>query len=311
MPTPFPGMDPYLEQRGLWEEVHAGLIVGIQQFLNPLVRPRYRVAIKRRTYLAVLAPDVFVGKPDVLVVSPQGERFGSKLVGAAASGAPPLVGELPMPEEVVERYLEVRDPFTGEVITVIELLSPTNKLTREGREQYERKRLKILGTATHLVEVDLLRAGDPFPVYLPDDEHRSNYRIIVSRAQHRPRADVYLFGLRDPIPDIPIPLRPREAEPLLPLNQILHDLYDRASFDLAVDYRQSPLPPLSSDDAEWVRQLLQQQRTTTGDNGPLAGRDSAPARRALRPARHGAFGPGWRANATLSTASLTVVFYSR
>ena len=250
-------MDPYLEHSGLWEEVHAGLIVGIQQALNPLVRPRYRVAIKRRTYLALLAPDAFVGKPDVLVVSPPEPPADARLV-ATASGAMPLVAELPIPDEVIERYLEIRDVVTGDVIAVIEVLSPTNKSTRDGREQYERKRLKVLGSATHLVEIDLLRAGQPFPFRLPDNDVQSDYRIIVSRAQYRPRADVYPFTVRDSIPDVPIPLRPGEREPILRLNRVLHELYDRAGYDLAVDYAQPPHPPLAQADTQWMAQLLQE-----------------------------------------------------
>src|SRR5215510_3885190 len=109
MPTPFPGMDPYLERRGLWEEAHAGLIVGIQHFLTPLLRPRYRVAIERRTYLALLPPsEQETGKPDVLVMAPRKEVSPASAVGATSTTVAPLVGELPLPEEVVERFLEVR-----------------------------------------------------------------------------------------------------------------------------------------------------------------------------------------------------------
>ena len=260
MPTPFPGMDPYLEHPGLWEDVHTRLIVAIADELGPKVRPHYRVAVERRTYLAVLAPDEYelVGKPDVLVASPPGTT--SPGAAARVAGAAPYVGELPMPEEVVERYLEVRDVVTGEVITAIEILSPTNKLTREGRRQYERKRLTVLGSATHLIEIDLLRSGEPFPIRVQNGGGQAVYRIVVSRAQQRPRADVYLFGLRDPIPDTPVPLRPGEAEPVLALNRALHDLYDRAGYDQVVDYRQPANPPLRAEDAAWVAQLILQRK---------------------------------------------------
>ncbi len=251
MPTPFPGMDPYLERRGLWEEVHASLIVEIQQFLTPLVRPRYRVAIERRTYLTLSASETFAGKPDVLLVSPDVQPISGRQVAPVVGS--PLVGELPMPEEITERYLEVRDLITGDVVTVIELLSPTNKLTHEGRTLYQRKRANVFASITNLVEIDLLRAGEPFPVRV---QGQGNYRIIVSRAPQRPRADVYLFSLREAIPTIPIPLRPGEVEPLLPLNQILHDLYDRAGYDLAVDYQQPPDPPLSTQDMTWLAEHL-------------------------------------------------------
>jgi hypothetical protein len=255
MSTPFPGMDPYLERRGLWEEVHTGLIAEIQQFLAPLVRPRYRMAVERRTYLAVLSPDALVGKPDVLVVAPD-----RKPVQAPAARPPvavaPQVAELPMAEEVIERYLEIREVATGDVITVIEILSHSNKASPQGRAQYERKRLAVLASLTNLVEIDLLRAGDPMPMRVLGHGNPGDYRLVVSRAWHRPRADVYLFGVRDPIPDIPIPLRPDEDEPVLALNRIVHDLYDRAGYDLAVDYRQPPVPPLAAEDAAWAAQRV-------------------------------------------------------
>ena len=257
MPTPFPGMDPYLERPGLWEEVHAGLIVEIQQFLNPLISPRYRVAIEQRTYLSLSAPDALVGKPDALVVSSPGQSLNTAPV-ATTVGVMPRVAELPMPEKVVERYLKIRSVETNDVITVIEILSPTNKSSYEGRKQYERKRLDVLSSFTSLVEIDLLRDGEPFPFRLPGDDTSSDYRIVISRARHRPRADVYLFSVRDPIPDVPIPLRPDEAEPALRLNQVLHELYDRARYDLAVNYQQPPNPPLTGQDTWWVAQLLRE-----------------------------------------------------
>jgi hypothetical protein len=231
-------MDPYLEHPGLWEDVHTRLIVAIADDLGPQVRPHYRVAVERRTYLAVLTPDEYelVGKPDVLIASQPDSRSQTPAVTMTSTGVMPLVGELPMPDEVVEHYLEVRDVITGEVITTIELLSPTNKLSREGRNQYERKRLKVLDSATHLIEIDLLRAGEPFPVRFPNVPQQTMYRIVVSRSQDRPRADVYLFDLRTPLPTIPVPLRPNQPEPSLLLNQLLHDLYDRAGYDQVINY---------------------------------------------------------------------------
>jgi hypothetical protein len=249
-------MDPYLERRGLWEEVHTGLMAEIQQFLAPLVRPRYRVAVERRVYLAVLSPDDLVGKPDVLVVSTAREPVPTA-VGHSSAAIEPQVAELPMAEEVIERYLEIREVTTGDVITVLEILSHSNKSTRQGREQYERKRLTVLASLTHLVEIDLLRAGDPMPMRLASLDNLGAYRLIVSRSRRRPQADVYLFGVRHAIPDVPIPLRPGEDEPVLTLNQILHDLYDRVGYDLAIDYRRPPVPPLRGEDVQWAAQLLQ------------------------------------------------------
>lgn len=256
MPTRFPGMDPWLERRGIWEQVHTGLIVSVQRFLTPLLRPRYHVGIEERTYLAILPPeDQSTGVPDVLVVGPRTEwgRDPSTAFKNKLARVEPMVAELPVPEEVKERYLEIRRVPDQQVVTVIEILSPSNKLPGEGREQYERKRFKVLGSQTNLVEVDLVRVGQPLPMKAPA---ASDYRLVVSRAAQRPRADVYLFGVRDPIPAFPVPLRPGEPEPELPLNQLLHEVYDLGGYDLVIDYRISPQPPLPEADAVWAAALL-------------------------------------------------------
>lgn len=272
MPTPFPGMDPYLERRGLWEEIHTDLISRTRQFLIPLLRPKYRVAIEQRTYLSLVAPKgQLIGKPDVMITARRQPAMkpslGPVAVVAAAPSVermlpdPPLSGELPMAEEIVERHLEIRDTATQEVITAIEILSPTNKESQDGRQQYEQKRLKVLASATSLVEIDLLRAGKPFAMKVvgQTEEKAPDYRIAISRSWQRPHADLYLFSVRQPIPSFLIPLRPGEQEPVLPLNKILHDLYDQGGYDLAIEYDQPADPPLSVEDAEWAAQLLREQ----------------------------------------------------
>ncbi len=256
MKSPFPGMDPYLEQPGLWEEVHGDLIGGIRRFLTPMLRPRYRVAVEQRTYLTVLPPtERAVGKPDVLVVSPKDDSPGGIATVATPVAFEPTIGQLPMPEEVVERFLEIRNVATQEVITVIEILSPANKRPGEGRRQYESKRLKVLGSLTNLVEIDLLRGGEPMAMTV---DKENDYRIVISRSEQRPQADIYLFSVRRPIPDFPIPLQPGEPEPTLKLNQILHELYDRSGYDLAIDYYQDPpAPKISTADLAWIKQVIQ------------------------------------------------------
>ena len=260
MSTPFPGMVPYLERRGLWEGVHTRLLVALADAIAPQVRPRYRVDVEQRTYLAVMTPDELIGKPDVLVLATREPRVTYHT--ARPPGPVPVeITELPMPEEVVERYLEIRDMGSGDVVTVIELLSHSNKASREGRPQYERKRLAVLASLTHLIEIDLLRAGDPMPMCVTGNGSRTDYRILVSRSHRRPLADAYRFSVRDAIPNIPVPLRNGEPEPILMVNQLLHELYDRAGYDLAVDYSQSLIPPLAADDADWAASLLAQLST--------------------------------------------------
>jgi hypothetical protein len=168
----------------------------------------------------------------------------------------PVIVELPIPEPVRETYLEVRLVQTHAVITVLEFLSPANKRPGEGRQHYERKRMQILATSTHLVEIDLLRGGEPMVMYTREPHMASHYRILISRAEHRPRAALLPFNGRAPIPGFRLPLQPDDDEPLVDLNRLLHMLYDRAGYDLRIDYRATATPPLAGEDAMWVGALL-------------------------------------------------------
>jgi hypothetical protein len=152
---------------------------------------------------------------------------------------------------------EVREVGTGEVVTAIEVISPKNKRLGEGRNAYESKRQQVLGSSTHLIEIDLLRGGQPMPIL--DKGIQATYRILVSRSDRRPKAELYPFGLQDPIPPFQLPLRRKDTESLVDLQALLHGVYDRAGFDLVIDYTREPVPPLGESDAVWVNALLQQQ----------------------------------------------------
>lgn len=244
-------MDPYLEHPSLWPDVHNRLLAAIADDLAPRVAPAYYVALERRTYL--LKPDdlVLVGRADIAVVHAQAAL--ALQASVASSGV--LQVDVPMSDEVSENYLEVREVKTGALITIVELLSPANKLNKQGREEYERKRGSVFRSWTSLVEIDLLRAGQPMAVIGPPVD--THYRILVSRGQERPHASLVAFSVRQPIPAFALPLLPGEEEPQVELNRIFHDLYRRARFDLRLDYSQPPVPPLHADDAVWARTLLQ------------------------------------------------------
>ena len=166
----------------------------------------------------------------------------------------PVRVTVPQIEECTERYLEIREVKTGRVVTAIELLSPTNKRGGEGRQKYLTKRQKVLNSTTHLVEIDLLRSGDLMPMTATIS---SDYRILVSRVNLRPEAELYPFNLREPIPAFSLPLLPQEREPIINLSDILDRTYSEAALDLAIDYSQSPIPPLKDSDREWVRSLME------------------------------------------------------
>lgn len=142
------------------------------------------------------------------------------------------------------------------MITLIELLSRANKVHPQGRRQYLEKRTQLLQSQTNLVEIDLLRAGEPMPAVGPSAP--GDYRILISRGWQRPRAYLYSFVLAAPIPDFPVPLQLGEEEPIMPLNDILHALYTRARYDLGIDYDRAPTPPLRSDQSAWAQAVRKQ-----------------------------------------------------
>ncbi|MEA5567172.1 DUF4058 family protein [Anabaena sp. UHCC 0399] len=258
MPSPFPGMNPYLENPELWPEVHSRLIIAIADAVAPQLRPKYRVAVEKRVYQMTDENAVLVGIPDVVMGRSltNSEKEQSPLA-VASPPAKPMTVSVPIPEEVREAYLEVREVGTGEVVTVIEVLSPKNKRSGEGRKAYETKRQQILGSSTHLVEIDLLRGGEPMPIL--GMQIQSHYRILVSRSPSRPKAELYPFGLQEQIPTFLLPLRRGDVEPIIDLKVLIDGVYDRAGFDLAIDYTQKPVPPLQENDAAWANTLLQQQ----------------------------------------------------
>lgn len=251
MPSPFPGMNPYLENPELWSAVHNRLIVAIANDLVDHLSENYRVEIEKRTYFSS-DDSVLVGISDVAVLTGKTAESTSSVATVSLPIQPEQV-TVPIAEEVNERYLEIREVATGTVVTVIELLSPKNKRPGEGRLAYERKRNRVLKRATHLVEIDLLRGGKAFPIR---SENLGDYRILICRGERRPTGELYAFGLRQPIPPVPIPLMMGEGEPILDLQPLLERVYEKGRYYLAIDYKKPPQPPLSEEDTRWVETLL-------------------------------------------------------
>jgi hypothetical protein len=243
MPSLLPGMNPFLELPELWSEFHSRMIVAIADALDESLSRDYRVAVEKRVYLDRGDETVLIGIPDVAVMAaPSGLDRSTAVLDA------PMTVEVPLAEEVQERFLEIREVGMGRVVTVIELLSPKNKQSKVGRETYLQKRDRIMMSQTHLVEIDWLRGGKALPMVGAVD---SDYRMLVSVSDRRPQAQLYAFNLRQQIPAIALPLV-GEAQVMLDSQPLLHRVYDKARFELAIDY-QSPLSPkLSAEDAMWI-----------------------------------------------------------
>ncbi|NUM45264.1 MAG: DUF4058 family protein [Anaerolineales bacterium] len=268
MRCPFPGIDPWLEQPGVWKNLHTSLITGLRDHLTTLLAPRYFVDIEQRTYITSVWPEEIV-EPDVHIVREPPATYAvlemdtppkpQVLTGDILQGGIPVWVTLPE-VEVVERFLEVRKPKSGEVITVIEILSPTNKRTGIGRTQYEAKRQQILQSQTHLLEIDLLREGKPMFFAGPPQSYQSAYRILVSRAPARPRGELFAFGIREKIPAFSLPLLPGDVEPAIELTPLFHGIYERARYDLVMDYTAAPTPPLSPEEMAWAVEWLEKAK---------------------------------------------------
>ncbi len=250
-PSPFPGMNPYFEQSALWQDFHTEFHTALRRHLAPQVAPRYIVQLEEQVYIHDLPPEPRrpVGRADLSVTRPQPAPAGEPAAGVLEAPA-----EVRLPDLDVERvpFLEVRDRQGRELVTVIELLSPSNKRPGEDREQYLAKRRGLLRGPAHLVEIDLLRGGPPMP---SEGRPGCDYSALVSRAERRPGAAFWPVRLRDRLPVIPVPLRAPEGDARVDLQEVLHRAYDGPGYEHFI-YAGSPDPPLPGPDAAWARPFV-------------------------------------------------------
>ena len=260
MASPFPGMDPYLEQAAFWSPFHNRLMVAIANRLSPQLRPQYYIEVETRAYMDTLDSELLIGIPDAVVLSDSkdtktSDEFIESQAGSVAVRTTPQTVTLPVPIEVRERYLEVREVANDRVITAIELLSPTNKKKGKGRDTYEAKRAAILGSASHFIEIDLLRSQSPFAIFGASDI--GDYYVLVSRTQERPKAQLYPFTIRETLPEFLLPLKELDEAIAVDLQSIFQEVVEQASYDLRIDYtREVPPPSLSLEDKAWADNLL-------------------------------------------------------
>ena len=259
MPSPFPGMNPYLEDSAYWSSIHHWLITEIARLLNQQLAPKYVVAVEVRIYETSGEKSTLIGIPDNVIAKSSLTfiQTPESNIAIALPSIQPLTIELSLTETIKQGYLEVRRVGTGEVITAIEILSPINKNSGEGRSKYEKKRQHILNSYTNFVEIDLLRKGNSMITL--EQNIKYDYCILVSTSVQRPQAALYAFNLQDGIPVFPVPLSPEDPEILLDLQSILHQVYEQGRYDLIIDYQQKIIPGLSKTEAIWVENVLKQQ----------------------------------------------------
>ncbi len=269
MPSPFPGMDPYLEAPALWPGVHQRLITYIADALQPELRPRYHARIGERLYVVQTAHTLY---PDVtLVERPVRETLviDRPQMDFVAQDEPDERDE-PVrvavePTEVREPYVEIVHTDGGEVVTVIEVLSPANKAPGEGHQLYRRKQQEVLGSDAHLVEIDLLSEGLP-TVTVPEvlragiEPHR--YLVCVNRASNRFEFELYPVPLPRRLPRVGVPLLQPDDDVVLNLPAIFDVCYDNGGYADFVDYGRPPLVPLTDEEAAWMDQLFEEETDT-------------------------------------------------
>ncbi len=249
-------MDPYLEDPAHWPDVHTRLISGIGDYLGPLIRPKYVARLEERTYfpdpddpaLTLFIPDVRLEHTG---------RRASKPAGWAATIAAPIETVTMLDSEFREGRVEIVEVASRQVVTVVEVISPGNKVIGSaGRRSFVAKRLEILNSPVHWVEIDLLRGNTSLDPLVLNRLRPHEYYVHAPKAKERPRGSVWLIDLEESLPTVGIPLRSPDADAPLDLQTVLATAYERAGYDLTIDYRRPAIPPLSRAQAKWARTLL-------------------------------------------------------
>lgn len=256
MPSPFPGMDPYIEQSRVWVDFHARLADEISANLNAQIRPAYFARLTPYTTYEVveISRSRLQGiRPDVGVLQrPPALPFA----GATLVLDPPVESVVSMEASLEILSVEIYRASEESLVTAIEILSPVNKQPgHEAYRDYRRKRRELLRSDVHFIEIDLLRGGERSPLDRPVPT--APYYVSLSRANRRPFISVWPIPLSGRLPTIPVPLAAGDPDAILNLSQIVASVYERGGYDAQIDYRQ-PVPPpaLTDEEAAWVDKLL-------------------------------------------------------
>lgn len=264
MPSPFPGMDPFLEHPEIWSGFHANLAVALMRQLNRQLSSRYYADVEVQStphdieleIANPVRPDVSIFEP--LDVAPEAEL--ATTVGLAASPAP-IVRSAPLTIKL--RAVRIYRTEGNQLVTSIEILSPYNKRPgSDGIMQYRLKRARLLASHVHLVELDLLRGGERPGLEFVEEPIDTDYILLVNRFRLLERlSEIWPVALNETLPPLPIPLLPPDPDLTLDLQAAVAEVYDDSRYDLRLAY-QPPIPPPSLRPAVqvWVENLLAGRR---------------------------------------------------
>lgn len=258
MPSPFPGMDPYIESPAQWSDFHHEFISALRGSLRERLPQGYHAKIEE--FVLRLEPEADPprrkAEPDVVIGHHPGFGAGRSGTGSAAvaepESEPVTIPNIIALDPHTEGYIELYHLPEHELVAVIELLSPANK-SGSGRGQYIAKREMLLEQRVHLIELDLIRAGRRLQLDGPLPE--AHYYAFISRGDRRPDCNVYHWTVRQPFPSIPIPLRKPDPDVWIDLAEPFRVAFERGDYGRFIRYDQPPAPPkFEPADTQWVAQ---------------------------------------------------------
>jgi hypothetical protein len=256
MPSPFPGMDPYLESH--WRDVHHRLITYACDAIQEALPPELRARVEERVVLET--PEGWGDPmfPDLRVIERRPPPRGGIAATARREGSQAILVDVQR-EALTEGYVTIIDTSTGNrVVTILEVFSPTNKMPGDDRKAYLSKQSDIIHSDTNLIEIDLLRCGKHLAA-VPLEKllnWRTPYLVCVRRATLPGKAEVYPIPLAAKLPTVKVPLRPADADVELAMQALIEQCYRNGGYEGDIDYGRDPEPPLRGAEAEWALELL-------------------------------------------------------
>jgi len=260
MPSPFPGVDPYIEDQHFWRDFHLRFLNYCCERIADELPPNYEARFDETIRFTETSEEEEEFKIPDLSVEQTGPSARKHVRDGNGSTLAPVLLALPLVEEVRERRIVILHRPGRKRVTVLEVLSPTNK-RGDGFSAYLEKRVEVL---THrprlnLVELDLLLEGRRLPMRKPLAP--GDFYAFVSRADQRPQSEVYSWDIRVPLPTIPIPLRRPDGDVSLRLAELYELVYSRGRYERALDYRRPLRLPLAKPDQIWAKKLVKGVKT--------------------------------------------------
>jgi Protein of unknown function (DUF4058) len=228
MPSPFPGMDPYLEQAKFWPEFHSHMMNTLFQAVVPGLLERYRARVLERVY--TLEQVLFTS------VSRQEHR---------------------------EPYLEIRQRTDHRLVSLIEVVSPANKTSAASRQQYLDKRHDAQRHKANVVEIDVVLEGQRLHDFTRESLPAWDYSVVVTRAARPEQYELYTATLDKRLPRFRLPLAADDRDNVIDLQAVLHRVYDVGDFASRVDYKQNAITHLTTDQETWIDERLREQGVRT------------------------------------------------